>query len=85
MLMVCFQTFRTAVSIQGGTLRHRFGPSAHSWFTQITDFFDVIDYPVAGYRAPTVITELHLNLSDCGVDYRYLKLLMKSYYITLLS
>lgn len=64
------KTFRTAVSIQGGTLRHRFCPPAHSWFSQITDFFDVVDYPVAGYRPPTVITELHLNLSNCGVDYR---------------
>jgi len=68
------KTFKTAVSVKGGTLRHRFGPSPHSWVNQIADFFDAADYPIAGYRPPTVITELHLNLLSCGIDYRPLYL-----------
>ena len=65
------QVFKTAIAVQGGTLRHRFGQPTQSWFNQLIDFFDVVDYPIAGYRSPTVITELHLNLSNCGIDYRY--------------
>ncbi len=66
----CAQTFKTALSVRGGTLRHRFGPAPHSWVRQLSDFFDVVDYPIAGYRPPAVVTELHLNLSGCAVDYR---------------
>ena len=57
--------------MKGGTLRHRFGPNSQSWINQITEFFDAADYPIVGYRPPTVLTELHLNLLSCGIDYRY--------------
>jgi len=68
---VPFQTFRVAASLRGATLRHRMCTSNHSWFTQIVDFFDVINYPVHGYVPLEVITELHMHLWDCAVDYRY--------------
>ncbi|XP_021929227.1 autophagy-related protein 2 homolog B-like isoform X2 [Zootermopsis nevadensis] len=72
------KTFRVAAGLRGATLRHRMCTSNHSWFTQIVDFFDVIDYPVAGYAPPGVITELHMHLWDCAVDYRPLHLPLKS-------
>ncbi|XP_069689778.1 autophagy-related protein 2 homolog B isoform X2 [Periplaneta americana] len=72
------KTFRVAAGLRGATLRHRMCISSHSWFTQLVDFFDVIDYPVAGYEPPGVITELHMHLWDCAVDYRPLHLPLKS-------
>ncbi|XP_071454260.1 autophagy-related protein 2 homolog A [Hetaerina americana] len=64
------KNFRVAAGIRGATLRHFVTPSANSWLTQLVDFFDVLDYPVAGYSPPRVVTELHLHLWDCAVDYR---------------
>ncbi|KAK7872956.1 hypothetical protein R5R35_004266 [Gryllus longicercus] len=72
------KTFRVAAGLRGATLRHRMGPSPHSWFTQFVDFFDVIDYPIAGYDPPGVITELQLHLWSCAVDYRPLHLPLRS-------
>lgn len=40
---------------------------------QLVDFLDVIDDPILGYTAPTVITVLHTHLSTCAVDYRYIQ------------
>ena len=60
------------MGVRGTTLRHRMCISGHSWFKQLTDFFDILDYPVAGYDRPGVITELHLHFWDCAVDYRYI-------------
>nr|CAD7205087.1 unnamed protein product [Timema douglasi] len=71
-------TFRVAAGVRGATLRHRMCASNHSWFTQVLDFFDVMDYPVAGYNPPGVITELHVHFWDCAVDYRPLHLPLKS-------
>ena len=34
------------------------------------DFFDVVDYAILGYTLPEVVTELHLHLWSCSVDYR---------------
>lgn len=65
-----FQTFRVAVGVRGATLHHKMSTSGHSWFKQLTDFFDILDYPVAGYDRPCVITELHLHFWDCAIDYR---------------
>ncbi|XP_066992632.2 autophagy-related protein 2 homolog A [Anabrus simplex] len=72
------KTFRVAAGVRGATLRHRMCASSNSWFTQFMDFFDVIDYPIAGYDPPGVITELHMHLWDCAVDYRPLHLPLKS-------
>ncbi|GFG37838.1 hypothetical protein Cfor_03151 [Coptotermes formosanus] len=72
------KTFRVAASLRGATLRHRMCTSNHSWFTQMVDFFDVINYPVHGYVPLEVITELHMHLWDCAVDYRPVHLPLKS-------
>uniref|UniRef100_A0A1B6D799 Autophagy-related protein 2 n=1 Tax=Clastoptera arizonana TaxID=38151 RepID=A0A1B6D799_9HEMI len=69
---------RVACAIRGASLRHRVVPSTRSWFTQLFDFFNVMDYPVTGYDPPHVITELHQHLWDCVVDYRPLYLPLQS-------
>lgn len=61
---------RVTAGVQKATLRHHFTAAAHSWITQLTDMFDVLDYPVQGYTPYTVVTELHLHLWDCAIDYR---------------
>lgn len=38
------------------------------------DMFDVVDYTVSGYTPLGVITEMHLHLWDCAIDYRPLYL-----------
>ncbi|XP_008558251.1 autophagy-related protein 2 homolog B [Microplitis demolitor] len=72
------KTFRVAVGIRNATLRHRMCSAQTSWFTQLTDCLDVIDHPVAGYSPPGVLTELHLHLWNCAVDYRPLFLPLRS-------
>ncbi|XP_015584958.1 autophagy-related protein 2 homolog B [Cephus cinctus] len=72
------KTFRVAVGIRNATLRHRMCASQASWFTQLTDCFEVSDHPVAGYSPPGVLTELHLHLWDCAVDYRPVHLPLRS-------
>lgn len=61
---------RVSSGIQLLTLRHHFEISQHTWITQLTDMFDVEDYPVYGYTPYNVMTELHLHLWDCAIDYR---------------
>lgn len=72
------KTFRVAVGIRNATLKHRMCASQTSWFTQLTDCLDVADHPVAGYSPPGVLTELHLHLWDCAVDYRPINLPMRT-------
>ncbi|KAE8285828.1 Autophagy-related protein 2-like protein A [Larimichthys crocea] len=66
--------FLVALRLQGATMRHYMTPTNHSWHEQLVDFLDVIDDPILGYTAPTVITVLHTHLSTCAVDYRPLYL-----------
>jgi autophagy-related protein 2 len=68
------KTFRVAVGISHATLKHRVSTSQTSWFTQLTDCLDVIDHPVAGYIPPGILTELHVHLWDCAIDYWYHRL-----------
>lgn len=72
------KTFRVAIGISNATLRHRMCSAATSWFTELMDCLDVADHPVAGYSPPGVLTELHLHLWDCVIDYRPLHLPLKS-------
>lgn len=65
-----FQNFKVALGIKGATLHHRLYLPNRTWFTQLTDFFDVVDTPVVGYTPSSVITELHLHLWSCAIDYR---------------
>lgn len=64
------QTFKIAIEIAGATLRHYIEESPQMWINQLIRFLKVSNYPVKGYIPPAVITELHLNLSNCAIDYR---------------
>lgn len=64
------KTIRVAVGVRLATLRHRMCAEPNSWFTQMIDFFDVLDYPIPGYNPMAVLTEFHLHLWDCAIDYR---------------
>lgn len=61
---------RMTAGIQLTTLRHHSTLPQHSWLTQLIDMFDVVDYPVQGYTPLGVVTEMHLHLWDCAIDYR---------------
>lgn len=66
--------FTIAVGVQGATLNHRLTPMESSWFSQALDFMNVVDYPVKGYVQPQILTQLHVHLWNCTVDYRPLHL-----------
>ncbi|XP_076666317.1 autophagy-related 2 isoform X1 [Andrena cerasifolii] len=72
------KTFRVAVGISNATLRHRMRATGTSWFTQLTDCLNVADHPVSGHSPPGILTELHLHLWDCAVDYRPIHLPLRS-------
>ncbi|XP_023222946.1 autophagy-related protein 2 homolog B-like isoform X2 [Centruroides sculpturatus] len=72
------KTFKVAVGISGATLRHYTTTSPQNWLTQFVDFFDIVDYPVNGYIPPAIITELHLHLWSCAIDYRPLHLPLRA-------
>lgn len=67
-----------AVGVNKATLRHRMCVEPNSWFSHMVDFFDVLDYPIPGYMPMGVLTELHLHLWDCAIDYRPLYLPLRS-------
>ncbi|KAK7506847.1 hypothetical protein BaRGS_00001698 [Batillaria attramentaria] len=62
--------FVVSLVVQGGTLRHEMALDGESWISQVIQFLDVQDFPIKGYTMPTVLTELHLHLKGCAVDYR---------------
>lgn len=64
---------KVSVGIQNATLRYFPTLSEHLWLTQLMDMFDVKDDIVPGYTPYTNITELHLHLWDCSIDYRPLR------------
>jgi len=41
-----------------------------NYLLQLIDFLDVKDYPILGYVDPKVLTELHVHLWTCAIDYR---------------
>lgn len=61
---------KVAAGIQHATLRYNPALSEHTWLTQLIDMFDVTDCAVEGYIPLDVITEMHLHLWDCVIDYR---------------
>ncbi|XP_049877954.1 autophagy-related protein 2 homolog A isoform X2 [Pectinophora gossypiella] len=67
------KTICIALGIEQATLRHR-GDKGIAWLTQLMDVIDVLDYPVPGYTPSTVLSELHVHLWDCAIDYRPLYL-----------
>ncbi|KAK5648479.1 hypothetical protein RI129_003371 [Pyrocoelia pectoralis] len=72
------KTVRVALGISKATLRHIVCQEPNSWITQMIDIFNVLDYPIPGYHAKEVLTELHLHVWDCAIDYRPLYLPIRS-------
>ncbi|KAB0799030.1 hypothetical protein PPYR_06910 [Photinus pyralis] len=72
------KTVRVALGISKATLKHRVCQEPNSWITQMIDIFNVLDYPIPGYHAKEVLTELHLHVWDCAIDYRPLYLPIRS-------
>ncbi|XP_029634311.1 autophagy-related protein 2 homolog B isoform X1 [Octopus sinensis] len=66
--------FTIAIGVQGATLKHRMTPSEESWFSQALDFLNVADFPINGYVQPKILTQLHVHLWNCAVDYRPINL-----------
>nr|XP_032521556.1 autophagy-related protein 2 homolog A [Danaus plexippus plexippus] len=71
------KTICIALGIEQATLRHR-GDKGIAWLSQLLDVLDVIDYPVPGYTPSPVLSELHVHVWDCAVDYRPLYLPIRS-------
>ncbi|XP_052770169.1 autophagy-related protein 2 homolog B-like [Mya arenaria] len=62
--------FQVSVGLRGATMRHKMLQPYQSIFTQLLQFLDVKDYPILGYVDPKVLTELHVHLWTCAIDYR---------------
>lgn len=69
---------RVALGLNKATLRHRMCPVPNIWITQLIDLFKVNDYTIPGFHAKDVLTEMHLHLWDCAIDYRPLHLPLRS-------
>ncbi|XP_076267231.1 autophagy-related 2 isoform X1 [Rhynchophorus ferrugineus] len=67
-----------SLGLNKATLRHRMSKDSDMWILQLIDFFNVQDYPIPGYIAKDVLTELHFNLWDCAIDYRPFHLPLRS-------
>ncbi|KAJ8968662.1 hypothetical protein NQ314_002185, partial [Rhamnusium bicolor] len=72
------KTIQVAIGVNAGTVRHRMCNEPNSWISHMLDYFNVQDYPIPGYQAKDVLTELHLHLWDCAIDYRPLHLPIRS-------
>ncbi|KAK6182870.1 hypothetical protein SNE40_010457 [Patella caerulea] len=70
--------FTVSVCVKGGTLHHRMVESGESWISQALDLLDVKDYPILGYIEPEVVTQLHVHLWSCAIDYRPLYLPLRA-------
>ncbi|CAG5127060.1 unnamed protein product [Candidula unifasciata] len=68
------KNFTVAVRVDGATLRHEMHRTGESWVSQAIDLLDLKDFPIQGYTLPKIMTELHLQIDHCGVDYRPLHL-----------
>ncbi|KAL3285630.1 hypothetical protein HHI36_000162 [Cryptolaemus montrouzieri] len=72
------KTIRVALGLNQATLRHRMCIEPNTWISQMLDFFNVTDYPIPGYVSKEVLTELHVHMWDCAIDYRPLYLPLRS-------
>jgi autophagy-related protein 2 len=59
-----------AISINGATLRHQMLPQQQQWITQLSEFFNVLEDSVPGYKPVDVVTSLYIHLYSCMIDYR---------------
>ncbi|XP_052273890.1 autophagy-related protein 2 homolog A-like isoform X2 [Dreissena polymorpha] len=66
--------FVVSVGVRGATMRYKMSLPCQSVFSQLMEFLDVKDYPILGYVDPKVLTELHVHLWTCAIDYRPEKL-----------
>ncbi|KAL3873570.1 hypothetical protein ACJMK2_036667 [Sinanodonta woodiana] len=71
---VTVKEFTLSLGVRGATMKYIMNLPNKSFFSQLIDFIDVKDYPVLGYMEPKVITEFHVHLWNCAIDYRPLKL-----------
>lgn len=61
---------KISAGIQNSTLKYNSSLPEHFWLTQLMDMFDVKEDIIPGYTPYTNLTEFHLHLWDCAVDYR---------------
>lgn len=61
---------KVSAGVQMATLKYNPSLSEHLWLTQLMDMFDVKEEIVPGYTPYTNLTEFHLHLWDCAIDYR---------------
>ena len=40
------------------------------YYAQMADFFELGEEEVEGYEAPSLITELHVHLNSCSIEYK---------------
>lgn len=69
----CLKRIKISVGVQNATLRYFQALTEHLWLIQLMDMFDVKEDIVPGYTPYTNLTELHLHLWDCSIDYRPLR------------
>ncbi|CAH0551837.1 unnamed protein product [Brassicogethes aeneus] len=67
-------TILVAIGLNKATLNHKMCNEPNSFISHIIDFFNVHDYPIPGYVSKDVLTEFHLHLWDCAIDYRPLNI-----------
>ncbi|GIX76500.1 autophagy-related protein 2 homolog B [Caerostris extrusa] len=72
------KSFNVAIDISDATLRHYMHVANQMWVNQLMDYLKVRDLPVSGYVPYVVVTEFHLNLTNCAIDYRPLNLPLRS-------
>ncbi|KAH9496155.1 hypothetical protein Btru_012170 [Bulinus truncatus] len=68
------KNFTLALRVDGATLRHEMHRPGESWISQTIDLFDLKDFPILGYTLPKIMTEIHLQIDHCCVDYRPINL-----------
>lgn len=61
---------KISVGVQLATVKHNPTLPEHLWLTQLMDMFDIKEDIVPGYTPYTNLTEFHLHLWDCAIDYR---------------
>lgn len=61
---------KISVGVQLATVKHNSTLPEHLWLTQLMDMFDIKEDIVPGYTPYTNLTEFHLHLWDCAIDYR---------------
>ncbi|KAJ8044621.1 Autophagy-related protein 2-like B [Holothuria leucospilota] len=68
-----------ALGLRGTTMRLTLTPPENHWAIQLGELFDLKDVEIKGYEIPKVITEFHAHLWSCGIDYRPLRLPLRSF------